>query len=78
LSVKIFYFIYSLNWILKFKYQLLLMFFFLDEKEPKNSGEDAKGVPRKSDRPPQGQRALRGFSSSPRSKQVFYREWPVI
>ncbi len=34
--------------------------------------EDAKGVPRKSEQPTRMQRALRGFSSSPRLKGVFY------
>jgi hypothetical protein len=45
-------------------------------KTPKNSGENAKGVPRKSDLPLQGQRALRGFSSSPRKKDFCEKEAP--
>jgi len=48
----------------------------LDE-EAKKFFENAKGVPRKSDRPLQGQRALRGFSSSPRKKDLCEKEAPT-
>jgi hypothetical protein len=44
----------------------------LMKKKPKNSSEDAKGVPRKFDRPPLGLQLLREFSSSPRWKSVCY------
>jgi hypothetical protein len=41
------------------------------DKENKKFFEDAKGVPRKFDRPPLGLQLLREFSSSPRRKVNF-------